>query len=66
MFSKIAWLEHVDADYGGVSTLYRSLLVSGVGFGAKRWMSTLERRCQQMETDISLRAPVRHYNQLGM
>lgn len=61
MFFKITWLEHVEADYRGVSPMYQNLLVSGVGFGAKRWLSILKRRSQQMGAGISLRG----YNQLG-
>ncbi|KAK1384112.1 START domain-containing protein [Heracleum sosnowskyi] len=48
--SKITWIEHVYVDYTGVSTIYRRLLQSGLGFGAKRWVSSLERQCQRILT----------------
>ncbi|XP_074336595.1 homeobox-leucine zipper protein PROTODERMAL FACTOR 2-like [Apium graveolens] len=44
--SKITWIEHVYVDYTGVGTIYKRLLRSGLGFGAKRWVSILKRQCQ--------------------
>ncbi|KAK1405428.1 Homeodomain GLABROUS 2 [Heracleum sosnowskyi] len=63
-FSQIAWLEHVDAYSEDVSTMYKNLLVSGLGFGAKRWISALDRKCQQMVTNISVKVPLRDYDEL--
>ncbi|XP_074363285.1 homeobox-leucine zipper protein HDG2-like [Apium graveolens] len=65
-FSQITWVEHVDADCRAIRAMYQPLLDSSIGFGAKRWISTLERRCRQMGNDISLKAPLGEYNQLVM
>ncbi|KAK1397446.1 hypothetical protein POM88_007309 [Heracleum sosnowskyi] len=58
--SKITWIEHVHADYNGVSTMYKHLLLSGLGFGAKRWVSILERQCQLRMTAMSANVPSAH------
>ncbi|XP_074362250.1 homeobox-leucine zipper protein HDG2-like, partial [Apium graveolens] len=44
----ITWIEHVYTDYTGVGTIYKRLLRSGLGFGAKRWVSILKRQCQRI------------------
>ncbi|KAK1361961.1 hypothetical protein POM88_046435 [Heracleum sosnowskyi] len=46
--SKVTWIEHVYVDYTGVSTIYKRPLLSGMGFGAKRWVSVLERQGQRI------------------
>ncbi|KAK1361605.1 hypothetical protein POM88_046079 [Heracleum sosnowskyi] len=51
--SKITWIEHVYVDYSGVTTMYKRLLLSRLGFGAKRWVSILERQCQCLTTSMS-------------
>ncbi|XP_021634593.1 homeobox-leucine zipper protein ANTHOCYANINLESS 2 isoform X2 [Manihot esculenta] len=46
--SKITWVEHSEYDESAVHHLYRSVLSSGVGFGAQRWIATLQRYCECM------------------
>ncbi|KAK4762771.1 hypothetical protein SAY86_008539 [Trapa natans] len=43
---KVTWMEHSEYDESLVPDLYRSFLRSGLGFGAHRWVSTLQRQCQ--------------------
>ncbi|KAG5152819.1 hypothetical protein GLYMA_10G238100v4 [Glycine max] len=45
-YSKVTWLEHWEYDENVVHQLYRPLLSSGVGFGAHRWIATLQRQCE--------------------
>ncbi|XP_027363224.1 homeobox-leucine zipper protein ANTHOCYANINLESS 2 isoform X3 [Abrus precatorius] len=45
-YSKVTWLEHWEYDESVVHQLYRPLLSSGVGFGAHRWIATLQRQCE--------------------
>ncbi|XWS61129.1 hypothetical protein CRYUN_Cryun07bG0098900 [Craigia yunnanensis] len=44
-YSKIAWVEHSEYDDSAVHHLLRPLLSSGFGFGAHRWVATLQRQC---------------------
>lgn len=43
---QIAWLEHSEYDESAVHELYRPVLSSGRGFGAQRWVATLQRFCE--------------------
>ncbi|KAI4351788.1 hypothetical protein L6164_006105 [Bauhinia variegata] len=45
-YSKVTWVEHSQYDETIVHQLYRPLLSSGIGFGAQRWMATLQRQCE--------------------
>ncbi|XWS35749.1 hypothetical protein CRYUN_Cryun20dG0022700 [Craigia yunnanensis] len=44
--SKVTWVEHAEYDKSQVHQLYRPLLGSGMGFGAQRWVATLQRQCE--------------------
>ncbi|GLT77589.1 hypothetical protein SLA2020_491580 [Shorea laevis] len=45
-YSKVTWVEHAECDESQVHQLYRPLLSSGMGFGAQRWVATLQRQCE--------------------
>ncbi|KAL1805973.1 hypothetical protein ACET3Z_029041 [Daucus carota] len=47
-FSKVTWVEHVEVDDRNVHHLYKSLVNSGLAFGAKRWIITLYRQCARL------------------
>ncbi|CAH8294067.1 unnamed protein product [Eruca vesicaria subsp. sativa] len=47
--SKVTWIEHVEVDHRPEKQrVYQDLLSSGLGYGAKRWIVTLERMCERM------------------
>ncbi|KAF6154486.1 hypothetical protein GIB67_028378 [Kingdonia uniflora] len=45
-YSKVTWVEHAEYDESTVHRLYRPLISTGMGFGAQRWVATLQRQCQ--------------------
>lgn len=45
-YCKVTWVEHAEYDETPVHCLYRGLLRSGMGFGAQRWLATLQRQCE--------------------
>ncbi|XP_052177625.1 homeobox-leucine zipper protein ROC2-like [Diospyros lotus] len=47
-YSKVTWVEHVDADDRGVHNMYRAFVNSGLAFGAKSWISILDRQCERL------------------
>ncbi|WOL07739.1 homeobox-leucine zipper protein ROC2-like [Canna indica] len=46
--SKVIWIEHVEVDDSGIHHLYKSILNSGLTFGAKRWLAILTRQCEKL------------------
>ncbi|TYI19473.1 hypothetical protein ES332_A07G167000v1 [Gossypium tomentosum] len=56
-YSKVTWVEHVEYDESQVHHLYRPLLSSGIGFGAQRWVATLQRQCECLAILMSSTVP---------
>ncbi|XP_059667046.1 homeobox-leucine zipper protein ANTHOCYANINLESS 2 isoform X2 [Cornus florida] len=56
-YSKITWVEHWEYDESAVHHLYRPLLSSGMGFGAQRWIATLQRQCECLAVLLSSTVP---------
>ena len=50
---QVTWVEHVEADNRGVHNLYQSLVSSGIGFGAMRWLCTLQRQCERIASVLA-------------
>ncbi|OAY48269.1 hypothetical protein MANES_06G145500v8 [Manihot esculenta] len=51
--SRVTWVEHSEYDESAVHQLYRSVLSSGLAFGARRWVATLQRYCECMSILMS-------------
>ncbi|KAA8523713.1 hypothetical protein F0562_010136 [Nyssa sinensis] len=47
-YSKVTWVEHVEADNGSLHSLFTQLVSSGFAFGAKRWVATLARQLDRL------------------
>ncbi|MCD7454094.1 Homeobox-leucine zipper protein ANTHOCYANINLESS 2 [Datura stramonium] len=45
-YSKVTWVEHAEYEEGANHHLYRQLISAGMGFGAQRWVATLQRQCE--------------------
>lgn len=47
-YSKVTWVEHLEIeDRTPIHQLYRDLILSGMAFGADRWLATLQRMCER-------------------
>ncbi|TYH58077.1 hypothetical protein ES332_D08G130700v1 [Gossypium tomentosum] len=55
--SKITWVEHSEYDDSAVHHLLQPFLSSGFGFGAHRWLATLQRQCDCMAILMSQDIP---------
>lgn len=45
-YSKIIWVEHAEYDDSEIHELYRPFIAAGLGFGAPRWVATLQRQTE--------------------
>ncbi|KAK8521305.1 hypothetical protein V6N12_005214 [Hibiscus sabdariffa] len=52
-YSKVTWIEHSEYDDSSVHHLLRPFVSSGLGFGAPRWIGTLQRQCHCLALLIS-------------
>lgn len=55
--SKVTWVEHLEYDNVGVHRIFRSIISSGMAFGAQRWVATLQRQCQRIAFLMSTNGP---------
>lgn len=58
---QVTWVEHAEYEESQVHQLYRSLLSSGMGFGAQRWVATLQRQCECLAILMSSSVPTRDH-----
>ncbi|KAF8669878.1 hypothetical protein HU200_051055 [Digitaria exilis] len=56
-YSRVTWVEHVEADDAMVHDLYRPLVSSGLAFGARRWAAALERQCERLASAMASGVP---------
>ncbi|KAM7506229.1 hypothetical protein LguiB_005133 [Lonicera macranthoides] len=56
-YSKVTWVEHVEVDDRAVHSIYRSLVNAGLAFGAKRWVTTLDRQCERLASAMANNIP---------
>ncbi|XP_041023165.1 homeobox-leucine zipper protein MERISTEM L1-like [Juglans microcarpa x Juglans regia] len=56
-YSKVIWIEHVEVDDRAVHSIYRPLVNSGIAFGAKRWVATLDRQCERLASSMANNIP---------
>ncbi|KAL6843100.1 hypothetical protein ACP4OV_026813 [Aristida adscensionis] len=56
-YSKVTWVEHVEVDDRAVHNLYKLLVNSGLAFGAKRWVGTLDRQCERLASAMASNIP---------
>ncbi|GJN01678.1 hypothetical protein PR202_ga18959 [Eleusine coracana subsp. coracana] len=56
-YSKVTWVEHVEVDDRSVHNIYRLLVNSGLAFGAKRWVGTLDRQCERLASVMASNIP---------
>ncbi|KAJ4840774.1 Homeobox-leucine zipper protein PROTODERMAL FACTOR 2 [Turnera subulata] len=56
-YSKVTWVEHIEVDDRSVHHIYRPLVSSGLAFGAKRWVGTLDRQCERIASSMANNIP---------
>ncbi|OIT05740.1 PREDICTED: homeobox-leucine zipper protein MERISTEM L1-like [Nicotiana attenuata] len=56
-YSKVTWVEHVEVDEKAVHSIYKPLVNSGLAFGAKRWVATLDRQCERLASAMANNIP---------
>ncbi|KAK6142850.1 hypothetical protein DH2020_023198 [Rehmannia glutinosa] len=60
-YSKVTWVEHAEYDESLVHQLYRPLIGAGMGFGAQRWVATLQRQSECLAILMSSNTPARDH-----
>ncbi|XP_043697331.1 homeobox-leucine zipper protein GLABRA 2-like [Telopea speciosissima] len=56
---KVIWVEHLECQKSTVHTLFRSIVNSGLAFGAKHWMATLQLQCERLVFFMATNVPTK-------
>lgn len=56
---KVTWVEHLECQKGTVHTMYRSIVSSGLAFGARHWMTTLQLQCERLVFFMATNVPTK-------
>lgn len=56
---KVTWVEHLECQKGTVHTMYRSIVNSGLAFGARHWMTTLQLQCERLVFFMATNVPTK-------
>ncbi|XP_010521515.1 PREDICTED: homeobox-leucine zipper protein GLABRA 2 [Tarenaya hassleriana] len=56
---KVTWVEHLECQKSTVHTLYRSVVNSGLAFGARHWIATLQLQCERLVFFMATNVPTK-------
>ncbi|XP_044497443.1 homeobox-leucine zipper protein GLABRA 2-like [Mangifera indica] len=56
---KVTWVEHFECQKAPVHSMYRTIVGSGLAFGAKHWMATLQLQCERLVFFMATNVPTK-------
>ncbi|KAK3027051.1 hypothetical protein RJ639_040883 [Escallonia herrerae] len=56
---KVTWVEHLECQKSMVHSLYRGIVNSGLAFGARHWMATLQLQCERLVFFMATNVPTK-------
>ncbi|CAA2965636.1 homeobox-leucine zipper GLABRA 2 [Olea europaea subsp. europaea] len=56
---KVTWVEHLECQKNSVHSLYRTTVSSGLAFGAKHWIATLQQQCERLVFFMATNVPIK-------
>ncbi|CAK7356706.1 unnamed protein product [Dovyalis caffra] len=56
---KVIWVEHMECQKSTVHTMYRTFVHSGLAFGARHWMATLQLQCERLVFFMATNVPTK-------
>ncbi|KAL3528745.1 hypothetical protein ACH5RR_008067 [Cinchona calisaya] len=59
---KVTWVEHLECQKSAVHSLYRAIVYSGLAFGARHWMTTLQQQCERLVFFMATNVPTKDSN----
>ncbi|KAH7366495.1 hypothetical protein KP509_18G081200 [Ceratopteris richardii] len=61
-YSKVTWVEHIEADPREVHGMFQQYVNSGLAYGAARWICSLQRHCERMAAVLANNVPFGEMN----
>ncbi|XP_039118132.1 homeobox-leucine zipper protein GLABRA 2, partial [Dioscorea cayenensis subsp. rotundata] len=58
----VTWVEHMECQKGPIPSIYRSIISTGLAFGAHHWMATLQLQCERIVFFMATNVPTKDSN----
>ncbi|GAB4842239.1 Homeobox-leucine zipper protein GLABRA 2 [Ancistrocladus abbreviatus] len=59
---KVTWVEHLECQKSTVHSMYRTIINSGLAFGARHWMATLQLQSERLVFFMATNVPTKDSN----
>ncbi|KAL5160395.1 Homeobox-leucine zipper protein GLABRA 2 [Glycine soja] len=56
---KVIWVEHLECQKSTIHTMYRTIVNSGLAFGARHWIETLQLQCERLVFYMATNVPMK-------
>lgn len=56
---KVVWVEHLECQKSIVHSMYRTIVNSGLAFGARHWIATLQLQCERLVFFMATNVPMK-------
>ncbi|XP_002516023.2 homeobox-leucine zipper protein GLABRA 2 [Ricinus communis] len=56
---KVTWVEHLECQKSTVHTIYRTIVNTGLAFGARHWVATLQLQCERIVFFMATNVPTK-------
>ncbi|KAG5137200.1 hypothetical protein JHK82_021931 [Glycine max] len=56
---KVIWVEHLECQKSTIHTMYRTIVNSGLAFGARHWIATLQLHCERLVFYMATNVPMK-------
>ncbi|KAK7261808.1 hypothetical protein RIF29_28129 [Crotalaria pallida] len=56
---KVIWVEHVECQKSAIYSMYRTIVNSGLAFGARHWIATLQIQCERLVFFMATNVPMK-------
>ncbi|PNX61617.1 homeobox-leucine zipper protein GLABRA 2-like, partial [Trifolium pratense] len=55
----VIWVEHLECQKSAVHSMYRTIVNSGLAFGARHWIATLQLQCERLVFFMATNVPMK-------
>lgn len=62
---QVTWIEHSEYNESGIHELYQPFIRAGMGFGAQRWVATLQRQSEFLAILMSSTFPIEDHTSIS-
>nr|XP_043615141.1 homeobox-leucine zipper protein GLABRA 2 [Erigeron canadensis] len=62
---QVTWIEHLECQKSTAHSMYRAIINSGLAFGARHWLATLQQQCERLAFFLATNVPTKDSSGIG-